>query len=240
VALGVIWADGVWNEAIWNTAIWAQAAADDPPILLGQIPNLSAGFDTGTHQYELGAYFSGATSYAIDPPVETGWTFNTTTGQLEIDTDAEATFGPYVVTATNANGDTDSNAFTVRVSAWDALGYMSGTAYSDTGVMGSTFLDDSTPVPAGAFICQGFAHDEDGRRYVALWPANNAVSYQAGIARRHDGAMIIATSGTVVSRIQGLSLTYRGEVIAAVDTPDFVHNGWPVAASGELCLSEVS
>jgi hypothetical protein len=217
-----------------------QAAAGDPPVLLGQIPNLSALFDSGTHQYDLSVYFSDATTYAIDPAVETGWSFDTNTGVLEIDTDDEDTFGPFVVTATNANGGTDSNAFTVRVSAWDALGYHGGTAYSDLGVMGSTFLDDGTAVPAGSFIRQGFAHDEDGRRYVALWPASNAVTYHAGIARRLDGAMVIASSGTVVARIQGLSLTYRGEVIAAVDTPDFVHNGWPVAASGELCLSEVS
>jgi hypothetical protein len=87
-----------------------------PPVLLGSIPNLSAAFDTGAHQYELGDYFSGATSYAIAPAVEAGWTFNTTTGQLEIDTDDEGTFGPYTVTATNGNGSTDSNAFTVKVS----------------------------------------------------------------------------------------------------------------------------
>ena len=92
------------------------AGVGDPPVLLGSIPNLSAAFDSGTHQYELGDYFSGATSYAIDPAVETGWTFNTTTGQLEIDTDDEATFGPYTVTATNASGNTDSNVFTVKVS----------------------------------------------------------------------------------------------------------------------------
>jgi len=85
------------------------------PVLLGNIPNLSAGYDTGTHQYELGDYFSGATSYAIDPAVEVGWTFNTTTGQLEIDTDAEGTFGPYIVTA-SAGDTTPSNAFTVKVS----------------------------------------------------------------------------------------------------------------------------
>jgi hypothetical protein len=85
------------------------------PVALGALPNISAGYNTGTHQYELGDYFSGATSYAIAPAVEAGWTFNTGTGQLEIDTDAEATFGPYTITASNANGDTDSNAFSVKV-----------------------------------------------------------------------------------------------------------------------------
>jgi hypothetical protein len=125
---------GALDEEEWFSVAYfynefAAGAADDPPILLAQIPNLAAGFDSGTHQYELGAYFSGATSYAIDPPVETGWTFNTTTGQLEIDTDDEATFGPYVITATNANGNTDSNSFTVKVSV-SSLQYLPELAFT--------------------------------------------------------------------------------------------------------------
>lgn len=89
------------------------------PTLLDQIPNLSAAFDSGTHQYDLSDYFANADTYAIDPAVETGWSFDTGTGILEIDTDVEDTFGPYVVTATNAQGDTDSNGFTVSVSQSD-------------------------------------------------------------------------------------------------------------------------
>jgi hypothetical protein len=79
-----------------------EGAGASPPVLLGQIPNLSD-------------YFSGADTYAIDPAVETGWSFDTNTGVLEIDTDDEDTFGPFTVTATNPNGDTDSNAFSVIV-----------------------------------------------------------------------------------------------------------------------------
>lgn len=86
-----------------------------PPVLLGQIPNIGASFDSGTHQYDLGFYFSGATSYSISPSVETGWNFNTSTGVLTIDTDDANTFGPYTVTATNANGSTPGNTFTVNV-----------------------------------------------------------------------------------------------------------------------------
>jgi len=100
----------------WGTA-WGDSwgAINAAPTLLGSIPNLSAAYDSGTYQYDLSEYFSGATSYAIDPAVEAGWSFNTGTGILEIDTDAEDVFGPYVVTATNATGNTDSNAFTVNV-----------------------------------------------------------------------------------------------------------------------------
>jgi hypothetical protein len=85
------------------------------PVLEDPIGNIAAPFDSGTHEYNLAAYFSGATTFAIDPAVETGWTFDGNTGLLSIDTDDEDTFGPYTVTATNASGDTDSNAFTVKV-----------------------------------------------------------------------------------------------------------------------------
>lgn len=86
------------------------------PQLVGSIGNISVGADSGTHAYDLAANFAGATSYAISPAVETGWSFNTSSGLLTIDTDAIGSFGPYTVTATNASGDTDSNAFTVKVS----------------------------------------------------------------------------------------------------------------------------
>jgi hypothetical protein len=85
------------------------------PVLMEQIANIAVGFDTGTHQYNLSLAFTGATSYAIAPAVETGWSFDVNTGVLEIDTDDAGTFGTYVVTASNAAGDTDSNAFTVSV-----------------------------------------------------------------------------------------------------------------------------
>lgn len=212
-----------------------------PPVLLGLIPNISAAANSGTHQYDLGFYFSGATSYAIDPAVESGWSFDTGTGILEIDTDDEDTFGPYTVTATNAQGDTESNAFTVRVSAWDQAGYVGGTAVSADAVMGTTFLDDETPVPAAAFFVNGFAHDDSGRRYVALWPGTGTVYFHAqqGVARRSDGAMIIDPSGTTATRLAGWALTARGEVIAVVDTPDVIHSGYGLLSTGELCVSEV-
>lgn len=88
---------------------------DNPPVLQGTIPDIFERKDTGTHEYNLGAYFIGADSYAISPAVETGWNFNTSTGVLTIDTDALGSFGPYTVTASNAFGDTPSNAFDVEV-----------------------------------------------------------------------------------------------------------------------------
>jgi hypothetical protein len=100
-----------WGVA-WGDA-WGSVSLT--PDLLGPIPNLFAGLDSGTRTFGLGTYFSGGTSYAIDPAVEAGWSFNTSTAQLDVETDVEGTFGPYTITATNAEGDTESNAFSVIV-----------------------------------------------------------------------------------------------------------------------------
>lgn len=211
-----------------------------PPVLLGTIPNISASLNSGTHQYDLSQYVAGATSYAISPAVEAGWSFHTGTGLLTIDTDAAATFGPYTVTFTNANGDTPGNAFTVRVSAFTSAAILAGTAYSDTGVMGTNYLSDVTPVPAGAFFVNGFAHDQDGLRYVCPWPSSDISYPHGGIARRSDGAMVIATSGTITTRLGGIAVTYRGEVLAAVAVPDLIHNGQGLKSDGTLCVSATS
>lgn len=87
------------------------------PVFTGTIPNISKVQNTGSFQYDLSTYFSGATSYSIAPVVEAGWSLNTSTALFTIDTDAVGVFGPYTVTATNAAGTADSNAFTVTVTA---------------------------------------------------------------------------------------------------------------------------
>lgn len=86
------------------------------PVAVGTIPNLAAPYNSGTHDFDLEGYFTGETSFSISPTVEAGWSLNTSTGVLTIDTDAAGLFGPYTVTATNSAGSTDSNAFYVNVS----------------------------------------------------------------------------------------------------------------------------
>lgn len=88
-----------------------------PPVFSGTIPDISVVESTGSHVYQLGSYFTGATSFSIAPAVEAGWSFDTGTGEFSIDTDDVAVFGPYVVTGTNAGGSDDSNGFTVTVMA---------------------------------------------------------------------------------------------------------------------------
>lgn len=86
-----------------------------PPILVSSIQDRTFFLDTGEYEYDLSQFFTGASTFAIDPAVETGWDFDTNTGILAIDTDDDGDFGPYVVTATNENGDTDSNEFSIEV-----------------------------------------------------------------------------------------------------------------------------
>ena len=86
-----------------------------PPVFTGTIPDISVTENTGTHSYDLSTYFTGATSYSISPAVEAGWSFNTSTAELVVDTDDVNTFGPYTITGTNASGSDSSNAFGVTV-----------------------------------------------------------------------------------------------------------------------------
>lgn len=99
------------------------------PLVTGTIPNIFQRQDTGTFQYDLSVYFSGATSYAIAPAIEAGWTFDTGTAVLVIDTDAVAVFGPFTVTATNVTGSTPSNTFTVEVAAIVVDGTVTGGGF---------------------------------------------------------------------------------------------------------------
>lgn len=95
-----------------------------PPVFAGTIADISVNKDSGTYQYDYSSYFTGATSYSISPAVETGWSFNTSTCVLTIDTDDANIFGPYIITATNAGGTDDSNAFSVTVVAAYSGGYI--------------------------------------------------------------------------------------------------------------------
>jgi hypothetical protein len=112
-----------------------------PPVLLGSIPPASFRWETDEHIVNAGAYFSGATSYTISPAVETGWSFNTSTGVLTVDTDEIDSFGPFTVTASNLDGNTVSNAFSIQV-FWGTFGDYSGTNANTT-----------TNVPVNYSVC---------------------------------------------------------------------------------------
>ena len=93
----------------------AGGLAVTPPIFSGTIPDISLTEGGASTDYDLSTYFTGAISYSITPAVESGWAFNTATGVLTVNPTVAATFGPYVVTATNPGGTADSNSFGVIV-----------------------------------------------------------------------------------------------------------------------------
>lgn len=103
---------------------WQPEAPSGAPTLSANIPSIAVDLNSGAHSYDLAQYFSGATSYAIDPVVESGWSFDAGTGLLSIDTDDDGVFGSYIVTATNGDGSTPSNSFTVTVREQSAGGWL--------------------------------------------------------------------------------------------------------------------
>lgn len=94
----------------------ASFSALAPPVFAGTIPDITGNEGDADIVTDLSVYFTGATSYSISPAVEAGWSFDTGTGILTVDTDDANTFGPYTVTGTNAAGSDSSNAFDVIIS----------------------------------------------------------------------------------------------------------------------------
>lgn len=86
-----------------------------PPVFSGTIPDVEYTLDSGSQITDYSGYFTGATSYSISPSVESGWSFDTVTGILTVDTDDAQVFGPYTITGTNLSGSDSSNAFSITV-----------------------------------------------------------------------------------------------------------------------------
>jgi hypothetical protein len=107
------WQPSGFQPTGWQPEGWQPG--DGVSLFAGTIADILLAKNSGSHTYDLSVYFEGATSYAISPAVEAGWSFNVLTGVLTIDTDEADTFGPYVITASNSNGSDDSNAFSVSV-----------------------------------------------------------------------------------------------------------------------------
>lgn len=101
-----------WQPDGWQPGEDEESGA---PALASQIPDIVEAANTGPHVYVLSDAFTGATSFSIAPAIADGWSFNLVSGLLTIDTDEAADFGDFVVTATNENGDTQSNAFNILV-----------------------------------------------------------------------------------------------------------------------------
>lgn len=97
-----------------------------PPSQLNPIPDINVTDVQPTYTFDLSVYFGGASSFSISPAVETGWSFNTTTGELVVDTDVLGLYGPFALTVFNGTGSIASNSFTVNVQAFASAPLFSG------------------------------------------------------------------------------------------------------------------
>lgn len=119
-----------------------------PPTQSTAISDISVTDVQASYTFDLGSHFHGASSYSISPPVEAGWSFNTSTAQLTIDTDALGAFGPFAITAFNGTGSIASNTFSVTVSAFAAAPIFSGVIPNFSFARNVTI----TPVDASAYF----------------------------------------------------------------------------------------
>ncbi len=83
------------------------------PVFAGTIPNITGIVDAADIETDFSGYFTDADTYSINS-LEPGWSFNTSTGVLTIDTDYGIT-GPYMVTGINGTNEADSNEFYVFI-----------------------------------------------------------------------------------------------------------------------------
>lgn len=124
--------------------------------------------------------------------------------------------------------------------SFTGAGFVGGTAIDANGVMGTDFLADGVPVPAGSIAINGFAHSPAGLRYVCPWPASGIVFHLGGIARRADGAMCVAVGGVANAYAAAWALTFRGEVLVSIGPPEVPRAGYGLRQDGILCISEAA
>ena len=125
-----------------------------------------------------------------------------------------------------------------RVVGYEAITtayFLNGTAYDQQGRMITLYLDPAEPLPPGAKMIEGFAHNDSGFRYVTSWPGT--AKLLGGFAIRDDGVQIVAADAVVVSSIHGLGVTARGEIsatlIAALNRVD----GQGIDGAARTCVS---
>jgi hypothetical protein len=119
------------------------------PTFSGTIADITQAIGDTAVVIDVGATFTGATSYAISPAVPAGWSFDTATGRLTTKTDI-ALARTFTVTGSVVGNVTtaSSNAFTVTISA-PVSGLAVGTPYAD--VTSTLNSGDHTVAVSGHF-----------------------------------------------------------------------------------------
>jgi hypothetical protein len=93
-------------------------SAVSPPVFTGTVDDIRVREKSGTYTYDYSGYFTGTVdSYSINPAIPTGYSFDTATGVLIVDSKYKGVFGGFVITATNTGGSDSTNSFTVSTFA---------------------------------------------------------------------------------------------------------------------------
>jgi len=96
-------------------------SAVTPPTFNGSLSDIDVAANS-EKTIDYSGYFTDATSYSISPAVESGWSFNTSTGVLTILESGVSRYGAYTITGTNTGGSANSNEFYIHVRAGSAGG----------------------------------------------------------------------------------------------------------------------
>jgi len=126
-----------------------------------------------------------------------------------------------------------------------SLSILPGLPVSNSDARTNTlFLDDNTPVPAGAQYLGGCAFSQAGVAYVCPRPAggsaNQTISFIGGKAVRGDGAQIILVGGVVNQKINGCNYTSLGELIPDTNAPVRFPQDIGTSETGVASLADVS
>jgi len=156
------------------------------PTFSGTIPDYSVRWESGEYTIYAANYFTGATSYSISPAVEPGWSFNTTTGELTFDSDDIDAFGPFIITGTNVNGSTASNAFDIAVTFGTFGDYSGANSNATTDVPSNYEICDRT----GFRVLPGQLVREWNGAMVRResWEARHPQDFVRGRAERQRGS----------------------------------------------------
>lgn len=114
VTLDVAGFDGTTWSAFTTLTVQRGGVA---PVFTPTIGNVSLNVGDAPAVVVGSSFFTGGAIYSIAPAVPAHWSFDAGSGRLVVPATVAGNFGSFTITATNAQGGTASNAFTVTVTA---------------------------------------------------------------------------------------------------------------------------
>ena len=111
--------------------------------------------------------------------------------------------------------------------------YVAGTGRDDTGRMTTVALGVGNPLPGGFRYIEGFAHDDQGRRYVVPGPIERYIN---GLAARADGVQVVLPDVTPDKAVTGIPTTTQAETVVTENTPTRGVDGFGLDTVGRMSV----